>query len=44
VLGEAWTVKEWALRQGWGGRGISQEAASGVLVGALGMLQGLYGL
>jgi hypothetical protein len=43
VLGCEWTVKDWALRQGWGGRPMSQEAAAGVLVGALGVLQALYG-
>ncbi|HXP29724.1 MAG TPA: hypothetical protein VN832_01450 [Stellaceae bacterium] len=44
VVGCAWSLKEWALRAGWGGRGISQEAASGVLVGALGVLEAQYGL
>lgn len=38
ILGLCWTVKDWALREGWGGRAISQEAAAGVLVGALGVL------
>ena len=44
VVGCAWSLKDWALRQGWGGKPLSQEAASGVLVGALGVLQGFYGL
>lgn len=44
VVGCEWTVKDWALREGWGGRSLSQEAASGVLVGSLGVLQGFYGL
>jgi hypothetical protein len=44
VVGLEWTVKDWALREGWGGRPVSQEAASGVLVGALGVLQGFYRL
>lgn len=44
VVGCEWTVKEWALREGWGGRSLSQEAASGILVGSLGVLQGFYGL
>jgi hypothetical protein len=44
VLGCEWTVKDWALREGWGGRLISQEQASGILVAALGVLQGFYGL
>ena len=38
VVGCEWSVKEWALREGWGGRPLSQEAASGVLVAALGAL------
>jgi hypothetical protein len=44
VVGCEWSVKEWALRQGWGGRPLSQEAAAGVLVGALGTLQGHFRL
>ncbi|MGH7075445.1 MAG: hypothetical protein ACREFD_14745 [Stellaceae bacterium] len=39
VVGCEWRLKDWALRQGWAGRTVSQEAASGVLVGALGMLE-----
>ena len=38
VVGCEWSVKDWALRQGWGGRPISQEAASGMLVAALGAI------
>jgi hypothetical protein len=44
VVGCEWTVKDWALREGWGGRPLSQETASGILVGALGVLQAFYGL
>jgi hypothetical protein len=44
VVGCEWTVKDWALREGWGGRALSQETASGILVGSLGVLQGFYGL
>ncbi len=44
VVGCEWTLKDWALREGWGGRPLSVETAAGVLVGALGVLQGLYGL
>jgi hypothetical protein len=44
VVGCEWSLKQWALRTGWGGRPLSQEAASGVLVGALGVLQAHYGL
>jgi hypothetical protein len=32
------SVREWALRQGWGGRPVRQEQAQGTLVAALGML------
>ncbi|HLJ21413.1 MAG TPA: hypothetical protein VKU84_14500 [Stellaceae bacterium] len=44
VVGCEWTLKDWALREGWGGRPLGVETAAGVLVGALGVLQGLYGL
>ena len=44
VVGCEWTLKDWALREGWGGRPLSQETAAGVLIGALGVLQKLYGL
>ena len=44
VIGCEWSVRDWALREGWGGRPLSQEAASGILVGALGVLQAHYGL
>jgi hypothetical protein len=32
------SVREWAIRQGWGGRPVRQEQAQGMLVAALGML------
>jgi len=44
VVGCEWTLKDWALRQGWNGRHYSQEAASGILLGALGVLQAHFGL
>jgi hypothetical protein len=44
VVGCEWTVKDWALREGWGGRPLSQEQAAGVLVAALGVLQAHFGL
>lgn len=44
VLGCEWSLRQWALREGWAGRPVSEETASGVLVGALGVLQALYGL
>lgn len=39
VLGWERSLKEWALEQGWSGRRVSQEAASGVLIAALGALE-----
>ncbi|HLI20049.1 MAG TPA: hypothetical protein VKV32_02955 [Stellaceae bacterium] len=44
VVGSAQTVKEWALHHGWNGRTLSPEAASGILIGALGALQAYFGL
>lgn len=44
VVGCGWTLKEWSLRAGWGGHVLTQESASGILVGALGVLQAFYGL
>jgi hypothetical protein len=38
VVGLQHSVREWALRQGWGGRPVRQEQAQGILVAALGML------
>jgi hypothetical protein len=35
VLGLQRSVREWAMRQGWGGRPVRQEQAQGILVGAL---------
>ncbi len=39
VLGWERSLKEWALERGWSGRRVSQEAASGILVAALGALE-----
>ena len=39
VLGWERSLKEWALEQGWSGRRVSQEAAAGILVAALGALE-----
>ncbi|HUZ74059.1 MAG TPA: hypothetical protein VMU87_13845 [Stellaceae bacterium] len=45
VIGCELSLRQWALREGWGGgRAMSQETAAGVLVGALCVLQTLYGL
>jgi hypothetical protein len=37
------SVREWAMRQGWGGRPVRQEQAQGILVAALGVLAGQFG-
>jgi hypothetical protein len=39
VVGWERTLKEWAQEQGWAGRRVSQEAASGILIAALGALE-----
>jgi hypothetical protein len=38
VVGLQRSVREWAMRQSWGGRPVRQEQAQGILVAALGML------
>ncbi len=42
VVGWERSLKEWALQQGWSGRRVSQEAASGILIAALGALEAHY--
>jgi hypothetical protein len=44
VVGWERSLKEWALEQGWNGRRVSQEAASGILIAALGALQAHFGM
>ncbi len=44
VLGWERSLKEWALEQGWSGRRVSQESASGILVAALGALEAHFGI
>jgi hypothetical protein len=43
VVGLQRSIREWALRQGWGGRPVRVEQAQGILVAALGMLAAFYG-
>jgi hypothetical protein len=43
VVGLQRSLREWALRQGWGGRPVRVEQAQGILVAALGVLAGWYG-
>jgi Domain of unknown function (DUF6456) len=44
VIGMQTSMREWALRQGWGGRPVRQESAQGILVAALGVLAKHYGI
>jgi hypothetical protein len=39
VVGWERSLKEWAQEQGWSGRRVSPEAASGILIAALGALE-----
>jgi hypothetical protein len=43
VVGMQRSIREWSMRQGWGGRPIGEKQAHGILVAALGMLAGHYG-
>jgi hypothetical protein len=43
VVGLQRSVREWAMRQGWGGRPVRQEQAQGILIAGLGMLAGHFG-
>jgi hypothetical protein len=43
VVGLQRSVREWAIRRGWGGRPVRQEQAQGILVTALGILAGHFG-
>ena len=38
VVGLQRSVREWAIRQGWGGRAVEQTEARGILVAGLGVL------
>ena len=38
VVGLQRSVREWAIRRGWGGRPVRHEQAQGILIAALGML------
>jgi hypothetical protein len=38
VVGLQRSVREWAMRQGWGGRPVRQEQAQGILIASLGVL------
>jgi hypothetical protein len=43
VFGLRRSVRDWAIRQGWGGRPVRQEQAQGILVAALGVLAAHFG-
>ena len=43
VVGLQRSIREWAMRQGWGGRPVRAEQAQGILVAALGLLAGIMG-
>jgi hypothetical protein len=44
VLGLETSVREWAMRQGWGGRPVAPPQAQGMLVATLSVLAGHFGL
>ena len=44
VLGTGCSLREWTLRQGWNGRQLRQEQATGVLIAALDLLTRHYGM
>ena len=44
VVGLECSMREWAQRQGWGGRSVGHAQAQGMLVAALGVLAVVYGL
>ena len=43
IVGLQRSIREWAMRQGWGGRPVRIEQAQGILVAAVGVLAGYYG-
>ena len=44
VVGLQRSVREWAMRQGWGGRPVDHKAAAGILIAALGVLAAQLGI
>ena len=44
MVGMECSVREWAGRQGWGGRSINHVQGQGILVAALNVLAVHYGL
>ncbi len=43
VVGLQRSIREWAMRQGWGGRPVGEKPAQGILIAALGVLARHYG-
>jgi hypothetical protein len=43
VIGCGCSIREWAIRRGWGGRPVRQEQAQGILIAALGVLANQLG-
>jgi hypothetical protein len=43
VVGLQCSIREWAMRQGWGGRPINEKQAQGILIAGLGVLMRHYG-
>lgn len=44
VLGLELSMRDWALREGWGGRSMRPEVAKGTLIGTLGVLAKHFGV
>jgi hypothetical protein len=44
ILGLELSMRDWALREGWGGRPIRPEVAKGTLLGTLGVLAKHFGV
>jgi len=43
VVGGEMSLREWALREGWGGRRVTDKTAAGIVIGALGALAVHFG-
>ena len=44
VLGCEYSVRQWAMREGWGGKPLSETVAKGTLLGTLGVLAKHFGV
>jgi hypothetical protein len=43
VVGLEYSISQWAMRQGWGGRLVRRESARGILIAGLGILSAHHG-